>query len=413
MNQLGLDESFLRFHYDCSDDQERTLTGTTLLAIAAASGVVLAMLLLGAPVASRVLLGSTEHAGAIRLLAVNGFLSAFLCVPHSLLRIRNQPLRFARWTIGGGLGTVAGRLLFVVGLRMGVFGIMLADVVVSAVLLVGLLPVVGNLLVCRFSWRLAHELLRYGLPRVPDTLLRQTMGVSDRFFLRAHLPLLDVGIYQVGTSVANVLKVLPEAFRRSWMPFAFETMGRPDAPRVFARMATAALSALVFAALCLVVFREPLIQLMTQAAFHDASEVVPLLTLGIAVHAPVDLSHDFAERREEPARAAAGDRGRRRGHGRRQPDVDPALRHARCGRGRRRRLDRLRCGGRLRRPAAISHPVRGGKALARCAGWLHAVRGGNVRTVRPVRSWGSYRASPSSPRFRLLCLPQASSSDMR
>ena len=69
------------------------------------------------------------------------------------------------------------------------------------------------------------------------------------------------------------------------MPFAFETMGRPDAPRVFARMATAAFSALVFAALCLVVFREPLIQLMTQAAFHGASEVVPLLTLGIAVHA--------------------------------------------------------------------------------------------------------------------------------
>lgn len=285
LNQLGLDESFLRFHYDCDNDRERTLTGTTLVSIAAASGTVLVILLLGAPDVSRLLVDSTEHAGAVRLLALNGFLSAFLCVPHSLLRIRNQPLQFARWTIGGGLATVAGRLLFVVGLRMGVFGIMLADVIVSTLLLIGLMPVVGSLLVCRVSWSLARELLRYGLPRVPDTLLRQTMGMSDRFFLRAYLPLLDVGIYQVGTSVANVLKVLPEAFRRSWMPFAFETMAQQDAPRVFARMATAAFAVLVFAALCLVVFREPLIQVMTQAAFHGASEVVPMLTLGVAVHA--------------------------------------------------------------------------------------------------------------------------------
>ena len=285
LNQVGLDESFLRFHYDCDDERKAALTGTTLVSIAAASGSVLVVLLLGAHEVSRLLFDSTEHAWAVRLLALNGFLQAFLCVPHGLLRIRNQPLRFARWTVGGGLATVAGRLLFVVGLRMGVLGIMLADVIVSTVLLVGLMPVVGSLLACRFSWPLARDLLRYGFPRVPDTLLRQTMGVSDRFFLRAYLPLLDVGIYQVGTSVANVLKVLPEAFRRSWMPFAFETMGRPDAPRVFARIATAAFSVLVFAALCLVVFREPLIQVMTQAAFHGASEVVPLLALGVSVHA--------------------------------------------------------------------------------------------------------------------------------
>ena len=285
LNQLGLDESFVRLHYDCDDDRKATLTGTTLVSIAAASGSVLVVLLLGAYEMSRLLFGSTEHAGAVRLLALNGFLQAFLCVPHGLLRIRNQPLRFARWTVGGGIATVAGRLLFVVGLRMGVIGIMLADVIVSTVLLVGLMPVVGSLLICRFSWPLARDLLGYGFPRVPDTLLRQTMGLSDRFFLRAYVPLLEVGIYQVGTSVANVLKVLPEAFRRAWMPFAFEAMRRPDAPRVFARMATAAFSVLVFAALCLVVFREPLLQIVTQAAFHGASEVVPLLALGIAVHA--------------------------------------------------------------------------------------------------------------------------------
>ena len=50
LNQLGFDESFLRFYYDCGDDAaRRTLTGTTLVAIGLASGVVLAVLLAGAP----------------------------------------------------------------------------------------------------------------------------------------------------------------------------------------------------------------------------------------------------------------------------------------------------------------------------------------------------------------------------
>ena len=50
LNQLGLDESFLRFYYDCGDDAaRRTLTGTTLAAIGLASGVVLVVLLLAPP----------------------------------------------------------------------------------------------------------------------------------------------------------------------------------------------------------------------------------------------------------------------------------------------------------------------------------------------------------------------------
>ena len=75
LNQLGLDESFLRFYYDCGDDAaRRTLTGTTLVAIGLASGVVLVLLLARAPTFSRLLLGSAEHAWTLRLLALNGFL---------------------------------------------------------------------------------------------------------------------------------------------------------------------------------------------------------------------------------------------------------------------------------------------------------------------------------------------------
>ena len=164
----------------------RTLTGTTLVAIGLASGVVLAVLLVGAPTFSRLLLGSAEHAWTLRLLALNGFLQAFLCVPHSLLRIRNQPARFARWTVGGGLGAAAGRLLLVVGFRMGVFGIMLADLLASVVLVAGLSRVVERP-IGRASWQRAREMLRFSLAAGPQHVA--ATGHHDvRPFLPAALP---------------------------------------------------------------------------------------------------------------------------------------------------------------------------------------------------------------------------------
>ena len=285
LNQLGLDESFLRFHYDCETDAERqALTGTTLLAVGAASAVVLGVFLLAAPLVSP-LLGGPEHTGALRLLAVNGFLAAFLCVPHGLLRARNEAARFARWTVGGGLGIVALRLFFVVALEWGVFGIMLADVIVSVVLLAGLLPVAGHPATWRCSWRLARDLLRYGGPRVPHAILRQTLGQADRLLLRLYLPVDAVGVYGAGATVANTLSMYREAFRRAWMPLAFERMSDADAPLQFARLATVAFGVLVFATLGVALFAGPLIRWLTLPVYHDAVDIAPLLAAGVAVHA--------------------------------------------------------------------------------------------------------------------------------
>ena len=285
LNQLGLDESFLRFHYDCETDAERqALTGTTFLVIGGASAIVLGVFLLAAPLVSP-LLGGPEHTGALRLLAVNGFLAAFLCVPHGLLRARNEAARFARWTVGGGLGIVALRLWFVVALEWGVFGMMLADVMVSAVLLAGLLPVAGQPAAWRCSWPLARELLRYGSPRVPHALLRQTLGQADRLLLRLYLPVTQVGVYGAGATVANTLSMYREAFRRAWMPLAFERMSDADAPRLFARLATVAFGVLVFATLGLSLFAGPLIRWLTPPEYHDAVPIAPVLAAGVAIHA--------------------------------------------------------------------------------------------------------------------------------
>lgn len=283
VNRLGLDEAYLRFYYECKDDDEkRTLTSTTGLFLGAANLCVLVLLVLGAPAVGALLL-IPGYVVAIRLLALNGFIAAFFVLPQGLMRARNQPGQYARWMIVRAFGIVAARLVLVVGLRLGVLGMILAEVIVSAVLFVGLARVVRGLVAWRFSRPLLRDLLRYGFPRTPYALLYQTMGMSERYFLRRYLPDGSLGVYHVGANVVSALRIYQDAILRAWMPFAFETMRRPDAPRVLARLATVAFAGLVLATLGLAVFAEPLIVLMTDPAYHGARAVAPLLALGVAV----------------------------------------------------------------------------------------------------------------------------------
>jgi len=284
--QWGLDEAFLRFYYDCdSDNTRRTLTGSTIIFLFATNTVLLLVLIASSDAISTLLLGSHVYSTAVAILAMNSAIAAFFFLPFNFLRIQNRPKQFATWTFARALGTVVARLVLVVGLRLGIIGIMLADLFVSTVLLLGLSRVLKPLLAWQFSWKLVRDMLAYGLPRVPYALLHQIMAMSDRFFLRVYLPLRDVGLYQLGSSVANVLKFYPVAFQRAWTPFSYEAMERTDAPQLFSRLATVAFSVLVFSTLGIAVFAEPLVRVLTPPDFHDAAHIVPLLAFGVTIQA--------------------------------------------------------------------------------------------------------------------------------
>ncbi|MEE3201833.1 MAG: oligosaccharide flippase family protein [Acidobacteriota bacterium] len=284
--QWGLDEAFLRFYYDCdSENTRRTLTGSTILFLFATNTVLLLVLVAGSGTISTLLLGSHIYGTAVAILAVNSAIAAFFFLPFNFLRIQNRPKQFATWTLARALGTVVARLVLVVGLRLGIIGIMLADLFVSTLLLLALTRVLKPLLAWQFSWKLIRDMLAYGLPRVPYAVLHQIMAMSDRFFLRVFLPLRDVGLYQLGSSVANVLKFYPVAFQRAWTPFSYEAMKRADAPQLFSRLATIAFSVLVFSTLGLAVFAEPLVRVLTPPTFHDAANIVPLLAFGVTIQA--------------------------------------------------------------------------------------------------------------------------------
>src|SRR5206468_278706 len=146
--RFGLDGSFMRFFYDCRDDRERrTLASTIFFFLLALNGVVIVLLLLATPWIATRFLGDRIYTAALRLMLVNTFAIGFTFIPFHVLRIEQRTATFSVLTLVRSILTIFVRLLLVVRLGMGVTGLYLADVLVTAAIMAALVkwfaPLVG------------------------------------------------------------------------------------------------------------------------------------------------------------------------------------------------------------------------------------------------------------------------------
>jgi len=286
MLRCGLDSAYLRLHFDYPHEGDRQTLGTTALwFVLALNGVAVAGLW---PVSSWLtmsLLGNLDYRASLQLVVLNTSLSNLVFLPLSQFRAQERSALVGSLSFLRSLATIVTRLVLVVGLRKGVFGLVLADVIVTGGLVVGLAPAIRRMTGGSFSRTALRDLLQYGFPQVPQGLLSQVMATSDRYVLGLHLSLRDLGVYSIGNTIASVLKLYPVAFESAWMPFAFSSLRRRDAPDVFARMASYAFAVLCFAALGVTLFAEPVTRLVLPPAYSQSTVVVPVLALGITIQA--------------------------------------------------------------------------------------------------------------------------------
>jgi O-antigen/teichoic acid export membrane protein len=283
VNRWGMDAGFLRFYYEHPAEERRTLAGTIAGFFALANGIIAVLLLMLAAPINRALFDSVEFIWPYRLLIINIFLSTFLVLPFTLLRIQERAQLFATITFSLSFGTIVLRLLFVVALGFGIFGILLADVVMTVVILLTLYRTMRSMIAWRFSSSHLREVLGYGFPFVPNGVLTHVMGMGDRFILGLYMPLREVGFYLIAGSVAALIKYFPVAFDVAWTPFAYDSMQRKDAPMLFARMATYAFAVLAASLVALSGVGPPLMDLMLPAEYRAVGPLVPLLALALAV----------------------------------------------------------------------------------------------------------------------------------
>jgi O-antigen/teichoic acid export membrane protein len=278
----GIDGAFMRFWYDCADERERQrLASTLFLFLLAANGVLLVVSLVAAPLLSTRLLQSEGYTLALQLVLLNTFAIGFTFIPFHVLRIQGRAREFSGLTLARSASTLVLRLLLVVGAGLGVMGVVVADVVVTAVLLVVMLRWFIPLLRPVFAPEILRKSLAFGLPRVPHGFALQLMSVGDRFVMTRYLPVQDIGVYSIGVSFGLIEKIVLGAFEYAWAPFYYATAREPDAERVFSTITTYGVAVLALMTAGLSAIASDLLALATHGQYIAAAGIVMWTAIGV------------------------------------------------------------------------------------------------------------------------------------
>jgi O-antigen/teichoic acid export membrane protein len=282
MFRWGVDTAFMRLYYDCADrPAQQRLASTIFFFLFTVNGVLVAAGIASAGWLSERLFHTPAHAVLIRLTLANTFVAGFFFIPFHVLRIGERSGQFVALSFSRSAGTIVARLLLVIAARMGVLGLVIADVAVTSALMVTMARWFAPLIRPIFSRALLREALGFGLPRVPHSVAQQIIGFADRYFLNAYGTLRDVGVYSIGASFGLALKFFLGAFEAAWTPFFLGLMRDRDAKRVFSTVSTYVLAVLVLLVAGVCATAPAVVRLFTTAQFHTAAAVTPWIALGV------------------------------------------------------------------------------------------------------------------------------------
>jgi O-antigen/teichoic acid export membrane protein len=280
---LGISPSILRFYIGEKDETGRrdVLSGClSLLALALVPSLVLAA---ASTLVSRALLDSPALWYLIALCIAACWLDLLIKIPMATVRARQDADLYVRIELLLTGAILILSILLVVFLRMGVLGIILAQVVANAGAAVWLLIRHLPHPLPKPKRAVMASILRFSVPFVPSGLSQFVLRLSDRYVLKLFEPLSAVGLYTIGYRLGEGITTATEAFWIAWGPFAFRTAQEDGGRQRLADVGTTWFGVTMAMALMVALFGREALLILTPPAYHGAARVVPVIAIGIAL----------------------------------------------------------------------------------------------------------------------------------
>ena len=284
---LGLASALIKVHErDCQTEEEKKkMIGTVFLFLIPEVLIFLTLLYFFSPNLAFIFLKGKEFTSLIKLILITSIFAIFLSICFSTLRAKEKSKLYTTLYLLRFVFTLGLNIWFVVGLRLGVLGILLGNLIAQAGISLLFIPQVVKYTQLTFSKPLFKKLLAFGLPIVPASMAMWFMDLSDRHFLRFYSTMNEVGLYSLGYKIAlavSILLVWP--FQLAWPTVFFSVAKRPDTKKIYAKVLTYFLFVACFLALILSIFGKQIIELMTTKKFFSAYKVIPLVSFAYVLY---------------------------------------------------------------------------------------------------------------------------------
>ncbi|GAB4376655.1 MAG: oligosaccharide flippase family protein [Calditrichia bacterium] len=231
----GMDSAFLRYFFLGKSDR-KTIFSTVFFILFGTSLLSSVLLWIFSDILAKTLLFSSELSYLVRLAALILFLDTLGNFPFLILRAQERPVAFTVFRMLRFSLEILFNLLFVVILKKGVPGILYANVLASFLNLLIMFPFAAKLLKPVVDFSLLKEMLKFGLPFLPNGIALMTIEMIDRFLVTKYLGKDILAFYHANYKFATVLLLLIIGFRNAWQPFFLKIAKEPDARITYSRI---------------------------------------------------------------------------------------------------------------------------------------------------------------------------------
>lgn len=277
---MGMNSAVFRFYVHADEDRRASVVATATTCLAIPAALLCALVWLGREPTARLLTDSVTYVPHVGVALAGIFLEVLLIVPLAVLRADKRAARYAVVSVGRFLTTLALGAWFVLGLDMGALGVLWSTTAASAVAVLALTP---DLLRRwgRVDGPLAGGLVRFGMPLILSTLAGTVVSSSDLWLLKHFRDLEEVGRYGTASRVARILQVaVSSPFVLAWPAMMWSVAKTPGAHRMYARVLTYAVTAMLLAASGMSIFRHEILGLFAPDTFDGLPTLLPWLAFG-------------------------------------------------------------------------------------------------------------------------------------
>lgn len=282
---LELFNAVFRFYFDENSDSFKKKVITTATFSVTLNGAIIFMLaLIFSKNIAGYILNSPELGHLFVLAGVYIFLNSSFTVPLNLLRIENKPKKYALISFLQIGVLVLGILVFVIGFKWGVAGIMVAKVLSvvppTIICLYGARKYIG----INFNLRLLKSMLKFSIPLIPAGAAIWGINGLNRFFMLHYLTLDKIGLFSIGSKFVVLITLSMIAFQLAWPHFAFSNMNSKNAGKMFSQVFNIFAAFGIWLVLFLTLFAGTLIHIATTPDFYPAARVILPLSLGMFLY---------------------------------------------------------------------------------------------------------------------------------
>jgi len=219
--QSGLQSALSKYYLEEENESRRKEIFSTIINAAGLIGITLSIIIfiLSGWIALEAT-GTAGYSGLIRIIFASLFFETITFITLHLLRTKELARKVVVYSSFSAVVNLIFNIYLVYFLKLGIFGIIWAQLVTSVSLFFILLPFLRDSYMPRMRTDMLKTFLTFSYPLVIAGLLSAAVEVIDRFIIDHFLGKSEVGIYSFAYRIALVMNIFVMSLRGAWTPYS-------------------------------------------------------------------------------------------------------------------------------------------------------------------------------------------------